>query len=250
MSSRRIPLLALAVVPLLVAACGTAPGTGGSSPPPSTSASTPAQESAAAAATTVPPQPGRETAREDFADPSNHRFGTDGNGQATIKVSGGKYRMTLLRKGAPYGQLLDVADSPLTVSIALDMSMDSTDPKAWMGPVCFFQQMFGFSLKVHADGSYELVQVSVQGEDVATLVSGTVPAPSTRPLRLRLDCAWGMDQAEATAWIDGTQVGPATDVEASDNLLRQWAAVGFWASTPDPPTVVVIDDAVVTQVDE
>jgi hypothetical protein len=189
-------------------------------------------------------------AQEDFSDPANHRFGTDGDTAARNEVTDGVYRVPLLKRDTPRGQLAMVEGGPSTVSIALDMSMTGSESGSYMGPLCYFQQKFGFSLKVHPDGAYELVQVNAQGEEVAILADGTgAPLKPGSSARLRLDCEWGLDTATATGWVGDQQVGPAGDVEPSDNALRSWAATGFWAMSTSQSSImkVEVDNVVLTQ---
>lgn len=245
-----LALSALTIVTTAGCSSGSSTDSATETPTSANASATPSTSLSSTRAATLPPQPGSVVAREDFGDARNHRFGTESNAAATSSVSGGKYRMVLKRSGLPHGQLVDVASAPSAVSIAFDTSTTTGATEAWMGPLCFFQQRFGFSLRVHPDGRYELVQISVQGEDIATLESGTVaPITPGTAVRMRLDCEWALQEATATGWIGATQVGPAADVEPSDNVLRVWAGEGFWAMSPTVPATVVIDNVVLTQKD-
>lgn len=245
-------LLAVAAAALAVAACaGGGDQEAGSSPRPSSP-----ERSASTSPTPTPAAPtpyaavGAVVIQEDFENAADHHFRSINDASLTADASDGIYQLVLGTNGMPHGELHRVAEEQNTVTITLDMAARSPSPDQWYGPICFYNNGWGFSLRVTGAEAYELVQVSVQGEPMATLSSGPLPGDAAAGVahRLRLDCVWQPDATSVTAFIDGAQIGPATDPPSGlKNALKWWSGLGFWAMSESAPAEYTVDNVMITQ---
>lgn len=245
-------LVVPAVAALLVAcgsSTGSAPTTSGSATTTSTvSPSGSAASSSSPTAATLPAQPGTVTAQDDFSNEAKHLFRDSVTSAYRVGVVMGTYRILLLTSGTPHGEIRPVSGTATTVSIAMTMSAQDLSG-GFMGPICFYQQGYGFSLQLQDDGTYSLVQVSPQGEVMATLATAMLDGyDQSTNVRLRLDCTWGQDASTVTGWVDTHQIGPSQDqASALRNFFREWSGIGFWAMSTTTPTTVLVDDVVISE---